>query len=125
MNQVRVALGPLGREVRALREARGLGLREVARKLELSASYLSQLETGQLKTPPAAEVLRALAKLHEVDADRLLLLAGRLPDDVKQLLLADPGLTRFLRAAGEQGLSGQDLLTLLASRSRRAAKEPR
>lgn len=123
MNQVRVALGPLGREVRALREARGLGLREVARKLELSASYLSQLETGQLKTPPAAEVLRALAKLYEVDADRVLLLAGRVPEDVKALLLADPGLTRFLRAAGERGLSGTDLLALLAAR--RARKEPR
>lgn len=121
MTNRRVDLKPLGRELRALREARALGLREVARKLGLSATYVSTIETGQLKTPPAAEVLRALAKLYAVDADRLLLLAGRLPDDVKQLLLADPGLTRFLRAAGEQGLSGQDLLTLLASGSRSQA----
>ncbi|MFZ5440304.1 MAG: helix-turn-helix domain-containing protein [Myxococcota bacterium] len=115
---LRVDPGPLGRELRALREARGLGLREAAKKLALSAAYLSSIETGQLKTPPAAAALRGLAKLYEVDADRLLLLAGRLPEDVKQLLLDDPGLTRFLRAATARGLSGADLLTLLAARRR-------
>lgn len=116
MTSVRVDLAPLGQELRALREARGLGLRELARRQGLSAAYVSTLETGQLKTPPAARVLRALAEFYEVEADRLLLLAGRVPDDVKQLLLADPGLTRFLRAAAEQGLSGQDLLARLPRR---------
>jgi transcriptional regulator with XRE-family HTH domain len=116
VKSVPVDPAPLGRELRALREARGLGLRELARRLGLSPSYLSTLERGQLKTPPAATVLRALAALYEVEADRLLLLAGRLPDDVRQLLLADPSLTRFLRAADEQGLSGKDLLARLPSR---------
>lgn len=103
----------LGDRIKRLRKERELGLRETALKLGISASYLSIIETGQLRTPPAPKVIADLAKLLEVDFDGLLLLAGRLPEDIEDTLVADPELTTFLRTASARGLSGRDLIELL------------
>ena len=53
---VPAALGP---RLRAIRLARGIGLRELARRLELSPSSISQIETG--KIGPSVRTLYALA----------------------------------------------------------------
>jgi predicted transcriptional regulator/transcriptional regulator with XRE-family HTH domain len=55
-----------GPRVRRLREARAWTLDACARRLDLSASYLSQIETNQ--RPVTARVLVSLMKLFEVDA---------------------------------------------------------
>jgi transcriptional regulator with XRE-family HTH domain len=106
----------LGDRIKRLRKERELGLRETAGKLGISASYLSLIETGQVKTPPAPKVIEDLAKLLEDDFDELMLLAGRVPEDIEDALVADPALTAFLRTAGEQGYSGKDLIELLAAK---------
>ncbi len=109
----------LGDRIKRLRKARDLGLREAASKLGISASYLSLIETGQVKTPPAPKVIEDLAKLLDDDFDELLLLAGRVPEDIEGRLVADPALTTFLRTAGEQGYSGKDLIDLLAKKGKK------
>lgn len=45
-----------------------------------------------------------------------MLLAGRVPEDIEDSLVADPALTTFLRTVSAQGFSGSDLMALLASR---------
>src|SRR2546430_10665386 len=60
----------LGARLRAVRMARGLGLREVARRLELSASSISQIETG--KSRPSVRTLYALASEFGVTVDEFL-----------------------------------------------------
>jgi HTH-type transcriptional regulator, competence development regulator len=109
----------LGDRIKRLRKQRELGLRETAGKLGISASYLSLIETGQVKTPPAPKVIADVARLLEDDFDALLLLAGRVPEDIEDALVADPALTTFLRTASEQGLSGKDLIDLLAAKKAR------
>lgn len=106
----------LGDRIKRLRKLRELGLRETALKLGISASYLSLIETGQVKTPPAAKVIADIAALLEDDFDELLLLAGRVPEDIEDSLVADPALTTFLRTASAQGFSGSDLMALLANK---------
>jgi transcriptional regulator with XRE-family HTH domain len=60
----------LGPRLRAIRVARGLGLREVARRVELSASSISQIETG--KSRPSVRTLYALASELGVTVDEFL-----------------------------------------------------
>lgn len=55
--------------LRAVREARGLGLREAARQLDVSASFLSQLETG--KSQPSVSTLYSLTRLLDISIDQL------------------------------------------------------
>ncbi len=59
----------IGSRLRAVREARGLGLREAARQLDVSASFLSQLETG--KSQPSVSTLYSLTRLLDVSIDQL------------------------------------------------------
>jgi transcriptional regulator with XRE-family HTH domain len=109
----------LGDRIKRLRKERDLGLREAALKLGISASYLSLIETGQVKTPPAPKVIEDMAKLLDDDFDKLLLLAGRVPEDIETRLVADPALTTFLRTASEQGYSGEDLIDMLAKKGKK------
>ena len=40
-----------GRKLRSLREAKGVGSRELAYQVNINPAYLSQLETGYAKSP--------------------------------------------------------------------------
>lgn len=59
----------IGARLRAVREARGIGLREAARQLDVSASFLSQLETG--KSQPSVSTLYSITRLLGVSIDQL------------------------------------------------------
>src|SRR5579863_3736746 len=53
------ALGTIGGRLRAAREARGLGVRQLARELGCSAGHISQIERGMVE--PSISLLIALA----------------------------------------------------------------
>jgi transcriptional regulator with XRE-family HTH domain len=59
----------LGGRLRSARQQRGLSLREVARQLDVSASFVSQIETG--KSQPSVATLYAFAQLLKVSIDEL------------------------------------------------------
>jgi transcriptional regulator with XRE-family HTH domain len=59
----------VGQRLRAAREALGLSLREVARRLEISASALSQIETG--KSRPSVKTLYAIVSELGLSMDQL------------------------------------------------------
>jgi len=80
---------PFGLKLRALREEKRLGLRELASMAEISPAFLSKIESGKEK-PPAEGKLRALAKVLDCDPDVLMALAGRLPDDVVKVIQRHP-----------------------------------
>jgi transcriptional regulator with XRE-family HTH domain len=60
----------LGQRLRAIRVARGVGLRELARRIELSPSSISNIETG--KSCPSVRTLYALASEFGVTVDEFL-----------------------------------------------------
>jgi len=62
---------PYGIYFKALRESKGLTLREVERKIDISNAYLSQLETGKVKQPSPVNLYK-LAQLYEVSYESLL-----------------------------------------------------
>lgn len=57
--------------LKALREAKGLSLREVERLTEVSNAYLSQLESGKIKQP-SPNTLYKLADCYGIGYDTLM-----------------------------------------------------
>jgi transcriptional regulator with XRE-family HTH domain len=69
-NQTPEGPSDLGPRLRAIRIARGVGLRELARRLDLSPSSISQIETGKIR--PSVRTLYALASEFGVTVDEIL-----------------------------------------------------
>ena len=96
-----------GATIRELREERGIGLRQFARMIEVSATYLSKIEREELP-PPAEGRVKEIARLLEQDPDELLALAGKVASDLNEIIRNQPReMASFLRSAS--GLSGQEL----------------
>ena len=118
----------LGMTIRRRREELGLTQGKVATRAGISKPYLSNIETGKTRNPPADRVLHKLEKalrLHPGDLTRLAHLA-RTPVDVREALemreaeirklrglLRDPGGSASASAALEEGFN--DCLIPLAS----------
>src|SRR5581483_12178249 len=64
------APGILGARLREIRLRNGVGLRELARRLDLSPSAISQIETGKMQ--PSVRTLYAFASAFGVPVDEVL-----------------------------------------------------
>ena len=78
-------------------ERRGLGLRELCRKVYLDASFLSKVLSGKRNPPVEEDVLRRLAVALDVNPVELFVAAGRLPSEWKAIM-KDPELLRRVDA---------------------------
>jgi transcriptional regulator with XRE-family HTH domain len=95
----------LGPRLRAIRLRQGIGLRELARRLDLSPSSISQIETGKIR--PSVRTLYALASEFGVTVDEVLFNEPPAARDgatrsvpAASLALPEPGLT--VQRAGER-----------------------
>jgi transcriptional regulator with XRE-family HTH domain len=107
----------IGREkfgpfIRREREAREIGLREMARMIGVSPTYLSKVERDEF--PPAAEdKVRAIAKIIECDPDELLARAGRVSSEISDIIKRRPTeIAALLRTAKD--LSAQDIKRIIS-----------
>lgn len=101
-----------GAYVRRLREQKAIGLREMARRLDVSAPYLNDIERGK-RAAPRTEIVRAMAEILEVDPDRIFDLAGRsrndIPPDIAHLIRERPEIVPLVRMINAYNLTGQDI----------------
>ena len=96
-----------GATIRELREKRRIGLRQFARMIGVSATYLSKIEREEMP-PPAEDRVKEIARLLDQDPDELLALAGKVASDLNTIIRSHPReMASFLRTAS--GLSGQEL----------------
>ncbi len=102
-----------GERVRRRRTDLQIGLRDTAKAVGISATFLSRIETGAEKAMPREEVIRRLAEVLKDDFDTLMGLAGRISEDVKDYVKADPRMPEFLRQARERGIPMDRLMELL------------
>ena len=76
-------------------------LRQVAQRIHVQPAYLSQVERGNV-APPSEVTIRRLAKDLGEDLDVLLALAGKVADDLQEVIRRRPALfaelLRSLRA---------------------------
>jgi transcriptional regulator with XRE-family HTH domain len=99
-----------GAFIRREREGREIGLREMAKKIGVSPTYLSKIERDEF-TPPAEDKVRAIAQIIECDPDQLLAMAGRVPSDLADIIKRHPvEMSALLRTAN--GLTAEDLVRL-------------
>ena len=96
-----------GAFIRREREAREIGLREMAKMIGVSPTYLSKVERDEF--PPAAEdKVKAIAKIIECNVDDLLALAGRVSSDITDIIKRQPiEIAALLRTT--KGLKAEDI----------------
>jgi transcriptional regulator with XRE-family HTH domain len=99
-----------GAFIRRKRELKEIGLREMAKMIDVSPTYLSKVERDEFP-PPAEERVKAIAKILECDPDDLLARAGRVSSDVSDIIKRHPvELAALLRTT--KGLTADDIARL-------------
>jgi transcriptional regulator with XRE-family HTH domain len=90
--------------------AKKLGLRKFAELVGVSPTYLSQVEQCNVM-PPTADRIRRIAELLGENADEWIALAGRVPEDISQIISEQPTeVPELLRAV--RGLTLEQLRKL-------------
>jgi len=104
---------PFGQELRAKRLAKKISLRKFAELVGVSPTYLSQVEQCNVD-PPTAERVRRMAELLGENVDAWSALAGRIPDDLQQIIQSQSdAIPDLLRAVN--GLTAKQLQSLIDS----------
>jgi HTH-type transcriptional regulator, competence development regulator len=75
-----------GHLIRQARKDKGYSQRELAEKVELDFTYLSKLENNRADYPPKEDVIRSLAVHLDLDAEELIFLSGRIPQNDEEVL---------------------------------------
>ena len=99
-----------GAFLRREREGKEIGLREMAKMIGVSPTYLSKVERDEF-SPPAEDKVRAIANIIECDTDDLLARAGRVSTDITDIIKSHPvQLAALLRTT--KGLTADDIASL-------------
>ena len=98
-----------GATVRREREKREIGLREMAKRIGVSPTYLSKIERDQFP-PPAEDKIKAIASVLGYDRDELLALAGKVSSDLTEIIRSRPRMASFLRSVS--GLTAEEMARL-------------
>lgn len=113
-----------GAMVRRRRLAKKLSLRKFAEMVGVSPTYLSLVEQGKVERPPTAERVRKMAELLGENPDQWIALAGRMPDDVAEIIRDAPEtMPALLRAA--KGMTVEELKKLTERIERQNRKDHR
>jgi len=81
-----------GEKIRELRKGKNLGQRALADLVGVSFTYISKVENEKMDFGdyPSEDLIYKLAKALDADADELLLLAKKIPDEIKSRVLERP-----------------------------------
>jgi transcriptional regulator with XRE-family HTH domain len=101
----------LGAYIRQLRDERDLSLREFAKKLDVSAPFVSDIELG--RRHPSEEVLAKIAQVLGVKVEDLRAHDTRPPiDEIKRMTQSDPKFALAFRRMIDKNITAEDLLDL-------------
>ena len=108
----------LGDRIRELREQQDLSVRELARKINVSAPFMSDVELG--RRHPSEDVLKKIALVLDTTAEELNKFDTRAPvQELKRLASNDPAMGFALRRVVDQGITSDELLDFLKKRSKK------
>jgi len=112
---------PFGQVLRERRLEKGYSLRKFADMVGVSPTYLSQVEQSNVD-PPTAERVKKMAELLGANSDEWIALAGRVPEDLPEIIQQQPTqMPELLREAS--GLTTEELRKL--TEQARSMKEKR
>ena len=99
-----------GEIIRKIRKEKGISLRDLAKKVNVSFVNISYIENGRIET--SKEVLRKISKALDYDFDKLLSTTDLIDDDLTKIINKKPNLVpEFLRTA--KNLSSSDWKNLI------------
>lgn len=101
----------LGELIRHARTTLDITLRELARRLDVTPSYVSDIEND--RRVPSEEVLIRIAAALELDADDLVARSGRLASDAEKYMRQTPAATTLFRKVTQQRLNEQQIAALM------------
>jgi len=108
---------PLGERIRELRDQQDLSVRELAKKIEVSAPFLSDVELG--RRHPSDEVLEMIAKVLNTTFDDLKKHDSRLPvQELKRITASNPAMGFALRRVVDEQVDPDELLEFLKHHGR-------
>ena len=111
----------LGDFINTARVNKRLGLRALARELNIAPSYLSDIEND--RRVPSEAVLRAISEKLNLNFDVLMQLAGRLGEDAQQYLHRHELAGQLFRRIAESQLDQESLERLMKSIDQLEEKE--
>lgn len=112
MFSVYFMLNMFGHTLRILRSTAGISLREMAREMNVSPAYLSQVERGLLP-PPTHERIHVIAGILGIPESSLREMIARPDPEILSLLAENPELNQFIYAASSAGLNYEDYRNML------------
>jgi len=90
-----------GKRLRALRLEKRINQKELAARARIDVTYLSKVETGKME-PPAEDTVKRLAEALDQEPTELLILAKKVPADVREIITTSPAVSHFLRTTHQQ-----------------------
>ena len=103
----------VGDIINEARVTKRLGLRALARELNIAPSYLSDIEND--RRVPSETVLREMARVLDLDFDHLMQEAGRLGEGTEQYLRQNELAGRLFRRIARSQLDQEALEKLMSS----------
>lgn len=101
----------LGQQIRELREQKDLSLRDLAKKIDVSAPFLSDVELGRRN--PSDKILGKIAQILGTTLEKLQTLDTRPPiDEMRRLTASDPSYGLAFRMVIDKKVSSKDLMEL-------------
>lgn len=96
-----------GQRVRELRTGKNLTQRELADRIGINFTYLSKIENDKLEQDqsPKEETIKKLAEMLGCDQDELLLLARKIPEQIKQRVIERPDVFRKMASLDDETLN--------------------
>lgn len=108
----------LGQFIRKLREEKDISLREFADKLDLTPSFISDVELGRRN--PGEKVLESIASFFGVTVDEMKQYDERVPEDVRKIIQSSPGAGAAVgvllrKAAEKEKITDEDIKKIIDS----------
>ncbi len=113
----------LGMRIRELRNASGLSIKALARKVRVNHAYLSRIESGRVQ--PSEQVLRKVSKALKHDEAELMILADRIPRQWRPAIKKTPEESALLirESLEEYGSSNGDAFELKSEQANPAKRK--
>ena len=96
-----------GKKLRDLRVESDIGLRELARLINKSPGYLSDVERDHVP-PPSEDVILKIAEVIAADKNELLSLAQKMDPEISRYVTREPEAADFLRMAKDKEFDSDD-----------------
>ncbi len=102
-----------GHTLRMLRTTAGISLRTLAKKMDVSPAYLSQVELGKLN-PPTHDRITKIAETIGIPVSLLIEMSHRPNPNTMMLLQRHQELNELIKLTSDIGLESRDIFKIIA-----------